>query len=125
MPAVFTIYNRPRGYNQTQRQFTLEGTTAITGTYTAGTGFVPNFATGVLNPDGSAYALPPTYTGSNGPGQGVALMVWLLPVGGYNINYVGGAYRIYTAAGTELTTGTVPAAISAAPIYTDASFLRG
>jgi hypothetical protein len=125
MPAVFTIYNRPRGYNQTQKQFSLEGTTAITGTYTSGTGITPNFATGTLNADGSTYTLPPTYTGANGPGQGVPTAVWMQNVGGYSINYVGGVYRIFSAAGTELTTGTVPAAISAAGIYTEASFLRG
>lgn len=125
MPAVFTIYNRPRGYDQTQKQFTLEGTSAITGTYTNGTGIVPSFATTTIDAAGNPYTLPPTYTGANGPGQGVPTAVEVQSVAGYTINFVGGAYRIFSAAGTELSTGTVPAAISAAGIYTKAHFLRG
>jgi tetrahydromethanopterin S-methyltransferase subunit D len=125
MPAVFTIANRPAGYDQTQKKFTLTGTTAITGTYTSGTGFTPNFASGILNSDGSTYVLPPTYDGPNGPGSGIPQTVWTQNVGGYTINWLGGALRIYSAAGTELTTGTVPAAISAAGIFTEAIFLRG
>lgn len=124
MPAVFTVYNRPRGYDQTQKKFSLDGTIAITGTYTNGTGITPNFATGALQQDGSAYILPPTYTGANGPGQGVPVTVQTQSVGGYTINYVGTAYRIYNGI-TELTTGTVPAAISAGGIPATVTFLRG
>lgn len=125
MAAVFTLSKRPAGYDQTQKQFSLSGTTAFAGTYTSGTGFAFNFATGTLNSDGSAYILPPTYTGSNGPGQGVPLSVSVAPIAGYIFNYVGGVFFIYTAGGTELTTGTVPAAISAAGVPTTAHFLRG
>jgi hypothetical protein len=125
MPAVFTIFNRPRGYDQTQKQFSIEGTTAITGTYTSGTGIAVNFATASLNADGSAYTLPPTYTGANGPGQGVPTRVEIDDVAGYVTNWVAGFVRIYSAAGTEVSTGTVPVAISAAGIYTKAAFLRG
>lgn len=125
MAAVFTIYNRPRGYDQTQKQFSLEGTTALTGTYTSGTGFAPAFATTSLDAAGNPYTLPPTYTGANGPGQGVPTSVFVQSAAGYTINYVGGVYRIYATDGTELTTGTVPAALSGAGIYTKAYFLRG
>lgn len=125
MPAVFSIYNRPRGYDQTQKKFSLSGTMAITGTYTSGTGITPNLSTGILQQDGSAYILPPTYTASNGPGQGVPTDVQVDPVAGYVINYISGALRIFSAAGTELATGTVPAAISASGINTTISYLRG
>jgi hypothetical protein len=125
MPAVFTIANRPAGYDQTQKKFCLTGTTLITGTYTSGTGITPNFATGILNADSSSYVLPPTYDGPNGPGLGVPQTVWLQAPGGYTINFIGGVYRIYSAAGTELSTGTVPVAISGAGIATQAEFLRG
>jgi hypothetical protein len=125
MAAVFTIYNRPRGYDQTQKKFSIQGTIAITGTYTNGSGITPNLSTGILQQDGSAYVLPPTYTGSNGPGQGVPTRVDVDPVAGYVINYVGTAIFIFTAAGTELSTGTVPAAISAAGIPCTITYLRG
>lgn len=124
MPAVFTLYNRPRGYDQTQKQFTLSGTLAITGTYTNGTGIAPNFSTGLLQSGGSSYTLPPTYTGANGPGQGVPTNVTVQSAGGYTINYTGGAIRIFDGS-TELETGNVPAAISASGIPTTLTYLRG
>lgn len=125
MPAVFTIYNRPRGYDQTQKKFTLDGSMAITGTYTSGMGIAFSGSVGLLNSDGSTYNLPPTYTGSNGPGQGVPIEVDIFDVQGYITNYIAGFIRIYTAAGTELTTGTVPAAVSAAGLDSTLTYLRG
>lgn len=124
MPAVFTVFNRPRGYDQTQRRFSLSGNMAITGTYTNGTGIVPSLNTGILQMDGSAYTLPPTYTGSNGPGQGVPTGATVQDIGGYTILFTGGTLRIYNGI-TELTTGTVPAAISAAGVPTTVTYLRG
>lgn len=124
MASQFTIYNRPRGYDQTQKRFILYGATLITGTYTSGTGIAATF-NNIIDAASNAYALPPTYTGANGPGQGVPCDVWVQAPQGYTINYLAGYWRIYSAAGTELSTGTVPAAISAAGIPTEAEFLRG
>lgn len=125
MAAVFTIADRPAGYDQTQKKFSLSGTTAFSGTYTAGTGFAFNFATGTLQSDGSKYILPPTYTGAKGPGHGVPTRVEVASVAGYIINYVDGVFFIFTTAGTELETGTVPTDISDAGVPTVATFLRG
>ena len=124
MPAIFTIANRPAGYDQTQKKFCLTGTTLITGTYTSGTGIAPTF-NNIVDLQSNPYVLPPTYDGPNGPGLGVPQTIWTQAPAGYTINYIGGVYRIYSAAGTELTTGTVPAAISGAGIPTQAEFLRG
>jgi hypothetical protein len=124
MPAVFTVANRPQGYDQTRNRYTLYGTSAITGTYTNGTGIAATF-TNSIDLAGNPFTLPPTYTGANGPGQGVPANVWTQPPQAYIINFVAGYWRIYSAAGTELSTGTVPAAVSAAGIPTAAEFLRG
>jgi hypothetical protein len=124
MASQLTIYNRPRGYDQTQKRFYLYGTTSITGTYTSGTGIAATF-NNIIDLQGNAFILPPTYDGPSGPGLGVPCDVWTQQTAGYSISYINGFWRIYTAAGTELTTGTVPVAISGAAIATEAEFLRG
>jgi hypothetical protein len=122
---TFTIANRPAGYDQTQRRFRLSGLLGLSGSYTVLTGIPINFLT-IVNSSGVAGVLPPTYTGSNGPGQGVPLNAQINSVGGYSMYYdsTNSSIRIWNGT-TEVATGTIPAALTAAGIPATFEFLRG
>jgi hypothetical protein len=113
------------GTDQTQKYFLLRGNLGLSGNYTATTGIPINFLT-ILTSTGSAYLLPPTYTGSDGPGQGVPVVGWIQAVGGYSMYYdtVNKSIRIFNGT-TELTTAALPAALTAAGIFAEFDFLRG
>jgi hypothetical protein len=111
------------GTDQTQKFFLIRGLLGLSGTYTSGTGIALAFA-GILTSSGSPFVLPPTYTGPDGPGQGVPVVVWITNVAGYSIYYIAGFIRIWNGT-TEVATGNIPAALTAAGIFAEAEFLRG
>jgi hypothetical protein len=113
------------GTDQTQKFFIVRGSVGLSGNYTTTTGIPMSFI-GILNSSGSLYHLPPTYTGSDGPGQAIPVAGWLYPVGGYSMYYdqVNHSLRIFNGT-TEVATGTIPAALTAAGIYGEFEFLRG
>jgi hypothetical protein len=122
---TFTLANRPAGYDQTQKRFRLSGLMGLSGSYTTATGIPINFLT-IVNSSGAAVSLPPTYTGANGPGQGVPLNAQITSIGGYSMWYdsTNHSIRIWNGT-TELTTTTIPAALTAAGIPATFEFLRG
>lgn len=122
---TFTQANRPAGYDQTERRFRLSGLMGLSGNYTIATGISISFI-GILNSSGSVVIIPPTYTGSNGPGQGVPLGAWFAGIGGYTMYYdsTNKSIRIWNGT-TEVATGTIPAALTAAGIPATFEFLRG
>lgn len=111
--------------DQTQKYFNLRGYVGLSGNYTTTTGIPMSFS-GILNSSGGSFHLPPTYTGSDGPGHGVPQDGILYSVGGYSMFYdkVNNSIRIFNGT-TEVATGTIPAALTAAGIYAIFSFLRG
>ena len=114
---TFTAYNRPRGYDQTQRRFTLYGALGLAGLYTASTGIPIDF-TSIYNASGVKVVIPPTYTGSNGPGQSVPTVPSeIQSTGGYTIFYdsVNNSIRLFNGT-TEVSTGAIPAALLATTI---------
>ena len=113
------------GTNQTQKIFELRGYVGLSGNYTNATGIPLSFI-GILNASGSAYILPSTFTGPDGPGQGVPLDGNFYPIGGYQMYYdqVNRSIRIFNGI-TEVATGAIPAALTASGIYAVFSFLRG
>lgn len=113
------------GTDQTQKYFLIRGNVGLSGNYTITTGIPMSFAS-ILTSSGAAYLLPPTYTGSDGPGQGIPVVGWIAPVGGYSMFYdtVNHSLRIFNGT-TEVATGTIPAALTAAGIFAEFDFLRG
>lgn len=122
---TFTTASRPAGYDQTQRRFSLSGLLGLSGNYTITTGIPIDF-TNTLNSSGAKIIIPPTYTGANGPGQAVPLTAFIPPVAGYSMYYdsTNKSIRIWNGT-TEVATGTIPAALTAAGLYAEFSFLRG
>lgn len=112
---TFTLYSRPAGYDQTQKKFTLAGLLGLAGLYTNATGIPIDF-TAMFNASGTRMILPPTYTGANGPGQGVPIAPSeIQSTGGYSLWYdrVNNSIRIFNGI-TELSTAAIPAALLAA-----------
>ena len=122
MAATLALLPRPASIDNTQRKFTLNGNLTLSGNYTNGTGLPINFST-ITDSVGNAHVIPPTYTGVNGPGQGVPTNVAIQGIAGYGFSYAGGNVKIYSGT-TELATGALPAAI-AGPLPAAISFLRG
>lgn len=111
---TFTPSNRPAGYDQTQRRFTLSGLLGLAGLYTNGTGIPIDF-TSIYNASGTKLIIPPTYTGANGPGQSVPLAPSeIQSTGGYILFFdsVNKSIRIF-AGTTEASTAAIPAALLA------------
>lgn len=114
---TFTRNNYPGSYDQTQRRFSLTGALGLAGLYTTTTGIPIDFLT-ILNASGNKIILPPTYTGSNGPGQAVPLAPSTIQsTGGYSIFYdgVNKSIRIFNGT-TEVSTGAIPSALLATTI---------
>jgi hypothetical protein len=114
------------GTDQTQKTFLIRGTIGLSGNYTTATGIPLAFA-GILTSTGAAYTLPPTYTGSDGPGQGIPLPTsYIAPIAGYSMFYdaTNASIRIFNGS-TELTTAALPGALTAAGIPAEFEFLRG
>lgn len=122
---TFTSYGRPMGYDQTQRRFSLNGLMGLSGNYTTATG-IPITFVGILNASGATFTVPPTYTGANGPGQGIPMWAEIVQYAGYNIWYdlINKSIRIFNGT-TELTTAALPGALTAAGIPAKFEFLRG
>lgn len=111
---TFTAFNRPGGYDQTQKRFTLSGYLGLAGLYTNATGIPIDF-TAIFNASGVKVTIPPTYTGANGPGQAVPLPPSdIQTTGGYSLFYdlVNKSIRIF-AGTTEASTAAIPAALLA------------
>jgi hypothetical protein len=121
---TFTLALRPAGYDQTQRRFSLSGLLGLSGNYTITTG-IPISFNGILTATGMTFVLPPTYTGTNGPGQGVPLGV-TGGAAGYTLYYdpTNASIRIWNGT-TEVATGAIPDALTAAGIPVTFTFLRG
>ncbi len=113
---TFTQNNRPAGYDQTQRRFSLSGALGLAANYTTSTGIPIDF-TSIFNTSGVNIIVPPTYAGANGPGQAVPVMAEIQPTGGYSIFYdtVNKSIRLFNGT-TEVSTGAIPAALLATTI---------
>lgn len=113
---TFTLNNRPAGYDQTQRRFSLSGALGLAANYTTTTGIPIDF-TSIFNMSGVKLTIPPTYTGANGPGQSVPVAAEIQPSGGYILFYdtVNHSIRIFNGT-TEVSTGAIPAALLATTI---------
>jgi hypothetical protein len=113
---TFTPNNNPAGSDQTQRRFRRYGLLGLSGNYTISTGIPINFV-GILTATGATLILPPTYTGANGPGQAVPVWAEIVGVGGYTMFFdsTNKSIRIFNGT-TEVATGTIPAALTAAGI---------
>ena len=114
---TFTLANRPGGYDQTQKKFTLSGTLGLAANYTTSTGLPIDF-TSIYNTSGVKIIVPPTYTGANGPGQAVPLpSSTISPQAGYSMYFdsVNKSIRIWNGT-TEVSTGAIPAALLATTI---------
>lgn len=124
MAIVFTPANRPAGYDQTQKRFSISGLLTLSGNYTILTGIPVDFSN-TLNSSGTQIVLPPTYTGPNGPGQGVPLTL-VGGAAGYTFYWdsTNKSIRIWNGT-TEVATGTIPAALTAAASYCTFTWLRG
>lgn len=111
--------------DQTQKYFWKRVYTGLSGNYTNGTGIPCSFVNAVTS-TGTVFLLPATYTGPNGPGQGIPVAGWFYPIGGYSLYFdqVNRSIRIYNGI-TELATGALPASLTAAGIYSEFEFLRG
>lgn len=111
---TFTQAKYPAGYDQTQRRFTLSGALGLAGQYTNPTGIPIDF-TNISDASGTKIIIPPTYTGSNGPGQAVPLSPSTIqPTGGYSIFFDSVNKSIRLFGGTmEVSTGAIPAALLA------------
>lgn len=122
---TFTAFGRPAGYDQTQKKFTLAGLLGLSGNYTIVTG-IPMDWTNTLNSSGAKIILPPTYDGSNGPGTSIPLFANITSIAGYALYLDPTTKNIRIWAGiTEVATGTIPAALTAAGIPSLFYFLRG
>lgn len=121
---TFTPNARPAGYDQTQRKFILLGNVGLSGSYTIVTG-IPMDWTNTVDASGNKIILPPTYTGANGPGQAVPLIADIMSVGGYSLflDPTTKNIRIWNGT-TEVATGALPAALTAAGIPSLFYFLR-
>jgi hypothetical protein len=114
---TFTLFNRPFGYDQTQKKFTWTGYLGLAGNYTNATGIPIDF-TSITNTSGTKLIVPPTYTGANGPGQSVPTVpTQIQPTGGYTLFYdlVNKSIRIFNGT-TEVSTGAIPSALLAATL---------
>jgi hypothetical protein len=114
---TFTCANRPNGYDQTQKKFTLSGWLGLAANYTTSTGIPIDF-TSIYNASGVKIVIPPTYTGANGPGQAVPLAPSdIQSTGGYSIFFdsVNKSIRLFNGT-TEVSTGAIPAALLATTI---------
>jgi|SRR6185312_9782028 len=122
---TFTQANRPAGYDQTQRRFRLSGLMGLSGNYTNGTGIPISFV-GILDSSGAVVTIPPTYDGPNGPGLSTPLNAQITAIGGYSMWYdsTNKSIRIFNGT-TEVATGALPAALTAAGIPATFEFLRG
>lgn len=122
---TFTKYGHPLGYNQTQRRFTQSGLLGLSGTYTNGTGIPLATFNNILNFSGITVVLPPTYNGVNSPGPGTPVGAVIQSVGGYTLYYdrVNLSIRIFNGT-TEVATGTIPAALTAAGIDSTFEFMK-
>jgi hypothetical protein len=119
---TFTPNNRPAGYDQTQRRFSISGLLGLAGLYTNATGIPIDF-TAIYNASGTKLIIPPTYTGASGPGQSVPVAPSpIQPTGGYSIFYdtVNKSIRIFNGT-TEVSTGAIPAALLATTIAINAA----
>jgi len=114
-PPTFTLANRPAGYDQTQKKFTLSGLLGLAAYYTASTGIPINFAS-IYNASGVKVNIPPTYTGANGPGQSIPLSM-AGGAAGYTLYYdtTNHSIRIWNGT-TEASTAAVPTALLATTI---------
>lgn len=100
--------------DQTQKYFRIRGLLGLAGLYTTTTG-IPFSFIGLLNAAGLPFHLPPTYTGSDGPGQAVPVPPSSIQsTGGYSLFYdsVNASIRIFNGT-TEVSTGAIPAALLA------------
>jgi hypothetical protein len=122
---TFTKYNNPVDKDMTQTRFRRYGLLGLSGNYTIVTG-IPITFVGILDSSGNPVVLPPTYTGSNGPGQAVPVWAEIASVGGFSIYYdpTAKTLRIWNGT-TEVATGAIPAALTAAGIPAMFEFLRG
>lgn len=113
---TFTLANRPAGYDQTQKRFSLSGLLGLAGLYTNPTGIPIDF-TSIFNTSGVKLIIPPTYTGSNGPGQAVPLSSEIQGTGGYTMFFdsVNKSIRIF-AGTTEASSAAVPTVLLATTI---------
>ena len=114
---TITLANRPAGYDQTQKKFTLSGLLGLAGLYTTSTGIPIDF-TSIYNASGTKLVIPPTYTGANGPGQSVPVPPSTIqPTAGYSTFFdsVNKSIRLWNGT-TEVSTGAIPAALLATTI---------
>lgn len=114
---TFTLANRPAGYDQTQRRFSLSGLLGLAANYTTSTGIPIDF-TSIFSASGVKVIIPPTYTGASGPGQAVPLAPSLIQsTGGYSLFFdaVNKSIRIFNGT-TEVSTGAIPSALLATTI---------
>lgn len=124
---TFTPNSFPLGYDQTRNRFRLSGLLGLSGNYTITTGIPLATFAGILNSSGAVVTIPATYDGPNGPGSGVPLPTSdITSVGGYQLWYdqTNKSIRIWNGI-TEVATGTIPAALTAAGIPATFEFLRG
>jgi hypothetical protein len=114
MAAPTFTKNKFGATDQTQAYFRIRGLLGLAGLYTTATG-IPFSFIGLLNASGAAVHIPPTYTGSDGPGQSIPVPPSIIqPTGGYSLFYdsVNASIRIFSGT-TEVSTGAIPAALLA------------
>jgi hypothetical protein len=114
MAAPTFTKNKFGATDQTQAYFRIRGLLGLAGLYTNATG-IPFSFIGLLNASGAPVRIPPTYTGSDGPGQAVPVPPsQIQSTGGYTLFYdsMNASIRIFNGT-TEVSTGAIPAALLA------------